>query len=375
MVAGIAGFVKALAGRFGAQSGAFHLARAYILSMNLRADGRLPSMNDVAREAGVSLGTVSNVLNRPEGCRPETVERVRAAIDRLGFVRNLNARSLVGADSHTIGLNVFDLSNSLFVDIARGAQAIVRERGHQLVITDSDTDQRQQREHLDYFDETRVAGVLLAPQFDPDEDVGRLAAHGRRVVVLNHDTPGASWSTVLVDNDHVGYLAARHLISRGCRRLAFVGVPESLQPADERRRGVARAIAESEGVELIDIQTSDLQIAGGIVAGRQLLAMDPQLRPDGVICVADLTGMAIIQVLVSGGVHVPGDVLVMGCDANTNAWGGPVTLTTVAQHGDEMGAAGARILLDELADRDRPHTRHVIRPELIERSSTAALAR
>ena len=346
-----------------------------LLPMNPRAGGRLPSMNDVAREAGVSLGTVSNVLNKPQGCRPETVERVQAAITRLGFVRNLNARSLVGATSHTIGLNVFDLSNSLFVDIARGAQATIRERGHQLVITDSDTDQRQQREHLDYFDETRVAGILLAPQFDPDDDIDRLGSHGRRVVVLNHDTPGASWSTVLVDNEHVGYLAASHLIGRGCRRLAFVGVPESLQPADERRRGVARAIAESDGVELLDIKTSDLQIAGGIVAGRQVLAMDPQLRPDGVVCVADLTGMAIIQVLAAGNVRVPGDVLVMGCDANVNAWGGPVTLTTVAQHGDEMGSVGAQILLDELADPDRPPTLHVIRPELIERSSTAALAR
>lgn len=329
-------------------------------------------MNDVAREAGVSLGTVSNVLNRPEGCRPETVARVQAAIDRLGFVRNLNARSLVGAGSHAIGLNVFDLSNSLFVDIARGAQAAIRERGHQLVITDSDTDPRQQREHLDYFDETRVAGVLLAPQFDPDGDVGRLASHGRRVVVLNHDTPGATWSTVLVDNEHVGYLAATHLMQRGCRRLAFVGVPESLQPADERRRGVRRAVAEAAGVQVIDIHTTDLQVAGGIVAGRRLVDLPSGERPDGIICVADLTGMAVIQVLAAGGVRVPEDVLVMGCDANSNAWGGPVTLTTVAQHGDEMGAVGARILLDELADPTRPPTRHVIRPELIERSSTAA---
>lgn len=342
--------------------------------MNALPEGRLPNMNDVAREAGVSLGTVSNVLNRPQGCRPETVERVRTAIERLGFVRNLNARALVGAGSHTIGLNVFDLSNSLFVDIARGAQAKVRERGHQLVITDSGTDQRQQREHLDYFDETRVAGILLAPQFDPDDDIDRLGSHGRRVVVLNHDTPGAPWSTVLVDNEHVGYLAASHLISRGCRRLAFVGVPESLQPADERRRGVERAVGESGGVSLIDLHTTDLQIAGGIAAGLALVAMGREARPDGVVCVADLTGMAVIQVLAAEGIRVPGDVLVMGCDSNTSAWGGPVTLTTVAQHGDDMGAVGGQILLDELADPTRPPTRHVIKPELMERSSTAALA-
>lgn len=98
-------------------------------------------MNDVAREAGVSLGTVSNVLNRPESCRPETVQRVQGAVERLGFVRNLNARSLVGAASHTIGLNVFDLGNSLFVDIARGTQTVLRERGYQLVITDSEVDE------------------------------------------------------------------------------------------------------------------------------------------------------------------------------------------------------------------------------------------
>lgn len=340
--------------------------------MTSRGTDRLPSMNDVAREAGVSLGTVSNVLNRPEGCRPDTVSRVQAAIERLGFVRNLNARALVGAASHTIGLNVFDLSNSLFVDIARGAQTVVRERGFQLVITDSDVDQARQREHLDYFDETRVAGVLLAPQFDPTDDIHRLAGHGRRTVVLNHDAPGATWSTVLVDNEHVGFLAASHLIERGARRLAFVNVAEPVQPAEERRKGVGRAVAGVPGVALDDVFVADLQVNGGIEAGRALLALPAEERPDGVICVADLTGMAIIQVLGNGGVRVPDDVLVMGCDANINAWGGDVPLTTVAQHGDEMGAAGARILLDELADPGRPPTRHVIRPELIERSSTAA---
>ena len=117
----------------------------------------------------------------------------------------------------------------------------------------------------------------------------------------------------------------------------------------------------------------NLQIAGGIAAGRQIMDLPVDQRPDGIICVADLTGMAIIQVLAARGLRVPGDVLVMGCDANVNAWGGPVTLTTVAQHGDEMGAAGATILLDELADPTRRRTRHVIRPELIERTSTAAL--
>ncbi|WP_353082198.1 LacI family DNA-binding transcriptional regulator [Tessaracoccus lapidicaptus] len=343
--------------------------------MTPRGAGRLPSMNDVAREAGVSLGTVSNVFNRPESCRAETVQRVQAAVERLGFVRNLNARSLVGAASHTIGLNVFDLGNSLFVDIARGAQTVLRDRGYQLVITDSEVDQARQRDHLDYFDETRVAGVLLAPQFDPTEDVRRLAGHGRRTVVLNHDAAGATWSTVLVDNEHAGYLAASHLAERGARKLAFVTVAEQLQPAVERRLGVGRAVAGMDGVSLRDLHVPDLEIDGGIDAGRALLSLPEDERPDGVICVADLTGMAIVQVLSGAGVRVPDDILVMGCDSNINAWGGDVPLTTVAQHGDEMGAAGARILLDELADPGRPPTRHVIRPELIERASTSPRSR
>lgn len=329
-------------------------------------------MNDVAREAGVSLGTVSNVFNRPQSCRPETVTRVQAAVERLGFVRNLNARSLVGAASHTIGLNIFDLGNSLYVDIARGAQTVIRERGFQMVITDSQIDPGRQRDHLNYFDETRVAGVLLAPQYDPSEDIERLASHGRRTVVLNHDVPDANWSTVLVDNQRVGALAAMHLVRQGARRLAFVSVAEPLQPAEERRVGVRQAVGGAAGVDLMELVVDDLEADGGRQAGRRLLAMSPAERPDGVICVADLTGMAIIQTLSDSGIRVPQDLLVMGCDANINAWGGAVPLTTVAHHGEQMGAAAARILIEEMADPSRPAVRHVIRPELIARSSTRA---
>jgi LacI family transcriptional regulator len=140
----------------------------------------------VARVARVSLGTVSNVLNKPEIVAERTRLRVQAAIDELGFVRNSAARSLAAGSSRTIGLVLTDVGNSLFVDIARGAEKAAAENGHSLLLANSDVDLRKQEGYLDIFDEARVAGIILAPLDAGLEGVDRVRRHGRNIVLVNY---------------------------------------------------------------------------------------------------------------------------------------------------------------------------------------------
>ena len=341
--------------------------------------GRLPSIADVAELAGVSLGTVSNVLNQPDKVSASTIAKVHRAIEELGFVRNANARSLAAGRSRTIGLVVIDLSNTMFVDVARGAQVAAREAGMNMLLANADNDGEQQDESLDFFDGTRVAGVLLAPLHDSQAGIERLRRHGRPVVVLNYDAEAHDGCSVLIDNEQAGYLAARHMIGLGRTRLAFVGGRDNLQPVHLRRMGVRRAVAEEHGrVRLEEIPTEDLNPPGGTAAGVELAGRPPDERPDAVIAVTDLLGMAIIQVFNGAGIDVPHDIAVMGCDANSAAWGGTIPLTPVQMRGIDMGAEGTRLLLEEVAAAtqgvEHEHRTVMLEPSLVVRESTVGRA-
>ncbi|PVW03294.1 LacI family transcriptional regulator [Microbacterium sp. Gd 4-13] len=330
-------------------------------------------MTDVARRAGVALGTVSNVLNYPEKVSPETVQRVRDVIDELGFVRNTNARDLAGGRSRTIGLSVIDISNSLFVDIARGAQNFAEETGLNVMIANSDNKLESQDASLSFFDGSRVAGILLAPMQDSRASIDRVRRHGRPVVVLNYDDGDDDTCRVLVDNELVGYLAAQHLISLGRTRLAFIGGRDNLQPVHLRRAGARRAVEEAGGrVTLEEIPTETLDPPSGAEVGRAIIGRPPADRPDGVIAVTDLLGMAIIQVFNGAGVAVPSDIAVMGCDHNSAAWGGTISLTSVQMRGLEMGREGLRLLIDEISTSRDEHVHQTVmlEPAIVAREST-----
>ncbi|MEZ0165863.1 substrate-binding domain-containing protein [Kineococcus sp. LSe6-4] len=335
-----------------------------------------PSMVQVATVAGVSVGTVSNALNHPEQVRPATLARVRAAIEQLGFTPNANARSLAGGESRTIGLVVVDLGNTLFVDIARGAQREAAARRESLLVTNSDRDDAQQDAHLDLFESARVRGVVLAPLSDPFAGIQRVRRHGTPLVVVNYDDGRQDCCTVLVDNERVGYLAARHMIDLGRRRLAWVSELNDLQPVRERQAGVRRAVREAgRGVDLVELDTEGVGENHGDHVVEEVLALPARRRPDALVAVTDILGVSVVEALQGAGLSVPEDIAVMGCDHDARAWGGAVPLTTVRLEGEEMGAAAVRLLAAEVEEGiDHVHRRVVVQPSLLVRESSAGRA-
>jgi LacI family transcriptional regulator len=334
------------------------------------APARNPTVRDVAKAAGVSQGTVSNVLNRPDIVSPDTRDRVHAAIEALGFVRNGAARSLVTGGASTIGLVLVDIANSLFVDIARGVDEGGRAHGMSVLLANSDVQGTRQDHYLSLFDETWVCGILLAPLDAPLHAAQRIHAHGRPVVLVNYAADG--FCGVLVDEEQGGYLAARHLIDRGRRRLAFVGGPLDLRAVDGRLRGARRAVKETGGaVRLVHLPTANLKPAEGRRVATEVARGDHGPL-DGLLTAADTLATAAIQELTTvHGLRVPDDIAVTGYDDNHFASDNPIPVTTLRQPGREMGRIATGLLVEEIRDpRDHEHRTVVLEPELIPRQST-----
>ncbi|MET0975228.1 MAG: LacI family DNA-binding transcriptional regulator [Leifsonia sp.] len=328
-------------------------------------------MSDVARHAGVALGTVSNTLNNPEKVTEGTRRRVLASIAELGFIRNDAARSLAAGTSNTIGLVLADLSNSFFVDIARGAEATARQHGMNLLIANSDVDLSKQSMNISLFEESRVAGVLLAPLDTAYVRNSNSLVSSTPLVLVNFASVTGMYASVVADEMHGGYEAARHLIGLGRTRLLFLGGPLMLTAVAQRLAGARAAVADSPGVTIEHLDTRGLNIPHGRQAGREILERGAGAF-DGVVAASDLLAVGAIQAIDgTPGFDVPSDVAFIGYDNNHFASESAIPVSTISQHGEEMGRVAAQLLMDEI--RGGPSTEKqtvVVKPDLIPRRSS-----
>src|SRR5262245_61054569 len=178
------------------------------------------SIKDVAARAGVSLGTVSNVLNRPATVRPSTRARVEAAIAELGFVPNASARQLAAGQSRTMAYVALDASNPFFTDVARGVEEVAKAQGLSLFLCNSDQDVTREDEYLERLTELRVRGVLITAMNYLNPRLGRLREAGVPVVLVDRAPDGSDeWCTVGVDDVTGGELAVHHLVDTGHDRI------------------------------------------------------------------------------------------------------------------------------------------------------------
>jgi LacI family transcriptional regulator len=331
------------------------------------------SVRDVARRAGVSVGSVSNVLNRPDKVSPATVERVLAAIDALGFVRNDAARQLRAGRSHSIGMVVLDVSNPFFTDVARGAETRAAEERLTVLLGNSDEDGDREKSYLDLFEEQRVHGVLISPVSDDNARLERLLLRGIPTVLVDRQTDDDRFSSVAVDDVAGGYLAVRHLLDTGRRRIAFVGGPSSLRQVADRLAGARNAVAENPWATLEVLETDALTVLHGRHAGETIRDRSPESRPDAVFAANDLLAMGVLQALsMLGGVRVPEDVALIGYDDIDFASAAVVPLSSIRQPSALIGHTAVDLLIREAsAEADFVHEHIVFQPELVVRESTA----
>jgi LacI family transcriptional regulator len=332
------------------------------------------SIKDVARHAGVSVGTVSNVLNKPDEVSAESLARVQGAIDELGYVRNDAARRLRAGVSSTVGFVVLDGQNPFFNEVVRGAEDEASRHGIAVLVGNTDEDPAREGMYLDLFEEQSVRGVLIAPYGDITRRLTRLRERGIPAVLVDRMNVEGTFSSVATDSVVGGRMAAEHLLETGRRRLAFVGGPFDMRQVRDRLDGARWAVEASDtDAEIEVVATRALTVEEGAAAGRRLLERPRAQRPDALFAANDLVALGLLQALVvDGSVLVPDQIALIGFDDIAFAAAAAVPISSVRQPSRAIGATALRVLLEESGDDTLIPRQTVFRPELVVRASTRA---
>ena len=331
------------------------------------------SIRDVAQHAGVSVGTVSNVLNRPGEVSSESITRVHRAIEELGYVRNDAARKLRAGVSTTVGFVVLDGQNPFFGDVVRGAEDEASRHGIAVLYGNTDEDVARERMYLDLFEEQQVRGVLISPYGDINPRLERLRARGIHAVLVDRFSGDGRFSSVSVDSVVGGRMAVEHLIETGRRRIAFVGGPFEIRQVTDRLAGARVAVENSTSpVDIEVIATGALTVAEGAAAGARILQRPRREWPDALFAANDLLALGLLQgLIVDGRMLVPDDIAIIGFDDIAFAAAAAVPLSSMRQPSGMIGRTALRVLLEETSDPDLIPRQTVFLPELIVRASTA----
>ncbi|ACZ43282.1 transcriptional regulator, LacI family [Thermobaculum terrenum ATCC BAA-798] len=319
---------------------------------------RQVTLHDVARDAGVSIKTVSRVVNGEEHVSPGTRERVLASVRRLGYRPNEVARSLKGGGSRMLGLLIADISNPFYASIAKAVEDESRRAGYSLVLCASSEDVDREREYVEMLFRRRLEGLLLVPAPNGHDYLRREIQAGLVVVAIDRPVDGLGVDTVLVENRSGTYAALRHLILHGHRRIGFVGAEHQLYTVRERLAGYEQALRESGLEPMVELDAPDAPRAAA--ATRRLLELP--LPPTALFCVNNLATLGALQTLRTLGLRVPEDVTLVGFDDFELAELLHPTLTMVRQPTEEMGRLGARMLLERLNGEYTGEPRRVVLP-------------
>ncbi|HEY7010028.1 MAG TPA: LacI family DNA-binding transcriptional regulator [Jatrophihabitantaceae bacterium] len=332
-----------------------------------------PSVKDVARRAGVSLGTVSNVLNRPDTVRASTRARVEQAIAELGFVRNEPARALRGGNSRMIAYLALDLTNPFFADITRGIEEVARAHGLGLLLCSSDNDRARELEYLALLTEQRIRGLLVTAIDYGSDALHHLLDRGFPVVFVDRPANLEHRCTVGVDDVDGGDLAVSHLLDNGHRSIGFIGGPPAIPQVADRLAGSRQAVATAglPAETLTVLETRELNVAEGRRAGARVLGLPKRRRPTAVFCANDLLALGVLQEMTLQAVAVPDELAIVGYDDIEFASAAAIPLTSVRQPRHQLGRAAAELLIDEaLQGSSHEHRQTLYTPELIVRASS-----
>lgn len=349
--------------------------------MTKRANGapeRTAGIVDVATHAGVSISTVSNVLNGTKSVSAELRARVLAAVDALGYSANTLAKGLKSGRTNTLCVIVPSIVSVFFPKVLRGMQTAAAENGYSLTIYETNEDFEKEREIIRALRLQRVDGVLLSTCCDPLDSAAyldelmRLSIGGKRIpVVFFEEAPREGLDAVVVDNKEASRAAAEHLLTIGRTNIAYIAAPmKRFMMGKKRCEGYLLALQDA-GVEP-DARLrreGDYTPASGYRAMRELL--ETGLAIDAVLCGNDQMAVGAMRALLEAGRRVPEDVAVMGFDDNFPATLIDPPLSTVSVPKQRMGRAAVELLLWRISEGENAPARTVrLETSLVVRRST-----
>lgn len=332
------------------------------------ANQKKPTIYDVAERSGISISTISRVLNAPDKVNAETRKKVVAAIDALGFIPKADARARALSKTNRVGVLTPFFTAPSFVQRLRGIASVLAVSNYELVIFSVDSSDRLEG-YLSSIPFTgNLDGLIVVSLPIHEKAAQRLIEHGIQTVLIESNHPGLN--CIEIDDFHGGQMAATHLIQKGHRRVAFVGDKEShdyeLHPAGMRLKGFLQAMQNagiSVSQEYIRLFENTQECA--MQAARELLSLP--IPPTAIFAAADVQALSVLKVAREMGVKVPEQLAVIGFDDIDFAE--YADLTTIRQHLDESGRLAVEILLAHVANPTRPPQHVHIPLTLIERAT------
>ncbi len=331
----------------------------------------MPTIKDVARAAGVSITTVSHVINDTRYVSEELRARVQAALEELDYRPNILARSLRRGETKTIGLVVPDNSNPFFAEIARTVEDLGFATGYSVILCNSDDNLAKEAAYIEVLIAKQVDGVVFIASGSSQEHLAELSRQDIPYVVVDRQVDGTLADVILVNNELGGYVATRHLLELGHRRIACIAGPSELTPSADRVRGYHRALREFDVAEdRVLVVPGDFRAQGGEAALEALLPLNPP--PSAIFACNDLMAIGVLRAARAAGLSVPGELSLVGFDDIPLAAAVSPALTTVAQPTTELARHAVRLLLAGMqsSQEEQPTQRIVLEPRLIVRDSS-----
>jgi DNA-binding LacI/PurR family transcriptional regulator len=332
------------------------------------------TMRQIAERAGVSIGTVSHVINETATVRPKLRDRVLDAIRSMGYQPSALAQGLRKNRTNMLGMVIPDITNPFFPGVVRGVEDVAYKRSFRVILCNADNDPTKEASYVRDLRSYHIAGLLIIPAAGADI-AGQLRAYASAsvpVVCIDRVPDGWKGDAVLVANAEGSYLATRHLIQMGHKRLAVIAGPLKLTNAAERLKGFTRALGEARiEIEPEYVQEAGFDTATGYRAALRLLRMLP--RPTAIFACNDLMAFGVLQAARELGLRCPEDLSIAGFDSLEFTNFTDPSLTSVYQPGYQLGATAARLLLQRV-DGLRSAPKKVLLPtELKQRNSVGPL--
>ncbi len=333
----------------------------------------MATLRDVASTAGVSISTVSCVINRTKYVSPELTSRVEEAIKVLDYQPNELARGLRTNQTCTLGLVTSDITNPYFAEMARGVEDRAERDDYTVFLCNTDAEPRREAKYVQRLLSRQVEGIIFTSLRQDDEIVKRLVTDGFPVVLINRWVPEVEADYVGTDNVRGAIRATEYLIALGHTRIGFIGGAALSSSSSDRREGYLQALTKAGlSVEPELMLEGDLKQKGGYAAARRLLSL-PKL-PTAIFAANDLMALGVMEVAAERGVRIPEELSLIGYDDNPICALPGIELTTIRQPAYEMGKLAAELLLEKFrlgSNKDWVPRQVTLRSELVVRRTTA----